>query len=272
MFDSDVLESYSFYTYLDSRSVMEQTFYQLFEQYGIYAVFALCTIEGDITLLLAGVLAHNGYFGHYSFLKVYIFGTLGGMAGDTLSYFIGRIFQQTVKNYGFYKIAQPRLERLVDKFGGFSVIVSKYIYGIRTAMCLFSGVGRMPFGRFLFLDFVSCSMWVLILTGVGYFFSGAITTIIGDFKQIGIALFFIVMSGIVIFYLIERFLLSERIEEADPETIHKIEEKLHNIEEKLHIPHASAILHKTGDQRKSGNITTKADEKSDEKAKVAGDS
>ncbi len=54
---------------------MEEHFYQLFEQYGIYAVLALCTVEGDITLLLSGVMAHNGYFGPYSFFKVYLAGT-----------------------------------------------------------------------------------------------------------------------------------------------------------------------------------------------------
>ncbi|HUF05389.1 MAG TPA: DedA family protein [Aridibacter sp.] len=218
---------------------MQETFYQLFEQYGIYAVFALCTIEGDITLLLAGVLAHQGYFGQFSFFKVYLFGTLGGMVGDTFGYFVGRIFQQSVKNHAFYKMAQPRIERLIEKFGGLAMIVSKYIYGIRAAMCLFNGIGRMPLHRFLFLDFISCSIWVLLLSSVGYFFSGAVTTIIGDFQQIGIAVFFIVLGGIIIFYMIERFLLSDKIEEADPLTIYRIEEKIHDIEEKLHLtgPH-----------------------------------
>lgn len=232
---------------------MEQTFYQLFEQYGIYAVFALCTVEGDITLLLAGVLAHNGYFGSFSFLKVYFFGTLGGMVGDTFGYMIGRVFQKTVKNYSFYKMAQPRIEKLVDKFGGFAVIVSKYIYGIRVAMVLFNGVGRMPFGRFVFLDFVSCSLWALILASIGYFFSGAVTTIIGDFKQIGIALFFIVLFGVLVFYLIERFLLSQKIEEANPDTIHRIEEKIHNIEEKLHLtsPHNSEDVDESVEEKTS---------------------
>ncbi len=214
---------------------MQEPFYQLFEQYGIYAVFALCTVEGDITLLLAGVLAHNGYFGHFSFLKVYIFGTLGGMVGDAFGYFVGRIFQQSVRDHSFYQMAQPRIERLVDKFGGMAIIVSKYIYGIRVAMCLFNGIGRMPFHRFLLMDFISCSIWVLALSSVGFFFSGAITTIIGDFKQIGITVFFIVLGGVIIFYLIERYLLSEKIEEANPETIHKLEEKIHDIEERLHL-------------------------------------
>jgi len=214
---------------------MQEPFYQLFEQYGIYAVFALCTVEGDITLLLAGVLAHNGYFGHFSFLKVYIFGTLGGMVGDAFGYMVGRLFQQSVRNHSFYQMAQPRIERLVDKFGALAIIVSKYIYGIRVAMCLFNGIGRMPFHKFLLMDFISCSIWVLALSSVGYFFSGAITTIIGDFKQIGIAVFFIVLGGVILFYLIARYLLSEKIEEADPVALHRLEEKIHGIEEKLHL-------------------------------------
>ncbi|REJ79411.1 MAG: DedA family protein [Acidobacteria bacterium] len=235
---------------------MQETFYQLFEQYGIYAVFALCTVEGDITLLLAGVLAHQGYFGPFSFLKVYIFGTLGGMVGDTFGYFVGRLFQKTVKNHAFYKMAQPRIERLTEKFGGMAVIVSKYIYGIRAAMCLFNGIGRMPLHKFLFLDFISCSVWVLILAGIGYFFSGAVTTIIGDFQQIGIAVFFIVLAGIIIFYMIERFVLSDTIEEADPLTIYRIEEKLHGIEEKLHLTGGTSadIEDKEPEERHSSTI------------------
>ena len=94
-------------------------------------------------------------------------------------------------------------------------------------MCVANGVGRMPFYKFLILDFISCSLWVLILASVGFFFSGAVTTIIGDFKQIGIAVFFIVLGGIIAFYLVERFLLSDTIEDANPETIHRIEERFH---------------------------------------------
>jgi len=210
----------------------------LIETYGIYAVFVLCTVEGDITLLLSGAMGHGGFFGPYSFWKVFLAGTLGGMVGDIIGYLIGRTFRKSVKNYRFYKIAQPRIERLIDKFGTFAIIISKYIYGIRAAMCLSYGIGKMPFPRFLMLDAISCSLWALLLASVGYFFSGAITGIIGNFKEIGVALFFIVLVGVVIFYVIERYWLSEKVEDAKPETIHMIEEKLHSIEEvaqeKLH--------------------------------------
>ncbi|MBK9164236.1 MAG: DedA family protein [Acidobacteria bacterium] len=226
---------------------------QLIAQYGIYAVFALCMVEGDITLLISGALAQSGFFGEYSFLKVLFFGTLGGMVGDHFGYAIGRIFHEKAKHYRFYQMAQPRVERLIDKFGGFAIIISKYIYGIRAAMCIFYGIGKMPFTRFLFLDFISCFLWVLVLAGTGFFFSGAITSIIGDFQQIGIALFFVILFAVVVLYVVERYWLSEKVEEADPETIQKLEEKLHHVEEvaqvKLH--DLTERLHLTRDPHRS---------------------
>ncbi len=41
--------------------------YDLLGQYGVYAVFILVMIEGDITLLIAGVMAQSGFFGAAQF-------------------------------------------------------------------------------------------------------------------------------------------------------------------------------------------------------------
>ncbi|MEO6655989.1 MAG: DedA family protein [Pyrinomonadaceae bacterium] len=210
---------------------MDHQFYDLIAQYGIYAVFALCTVEGDITLLISGTMAHGGFFGDWGFFKVFVAGTMGGMVGDSVGYAVGRTFHENAKDYRFYQVAQPRVEKLIEKFGGSAILISKYIYGIRVAMCVFYGVGKMPFLRFICLSGLSCSLWVLLLSGIGYFFSGAVTSMIGDFKQVGFALFFIVMFGIIVFYVIERYWLSERVEDANPETILKIEEKLLAVEE-----------------------------------------
>lgn len=203
---------------------------QIIEQYGIYAVFFFCMIEGDITLLTAGVMAHSNSFGQYSFLQVLIAGSAGALLGDIIGFLIGRLFRETVKNYRYYQLAKPRIEKLNDKFGSFALIVSKYIWGIRVAMCIFNGMS-MSFRRYLLVDTLSCVSWVLILAGFGYFFGGAISTIVGDFKQLGIVLLIIAVIGVIGFYLIERFWFSKKIEEVDPETIHLIEEKIHVIEE-----------------------------------------
>ena len=165
---------------------------ELLGQYGLYAAFTLVMLEGDITLLLAGVLAHSAFFGEYSFARVLIWGTLGGCLSDNLAYFLGRGFCEGVREVRFYKAAKPRLERLTNKFGALSIFLSKYIYGLRWAACVFYGVGRMPYLRFLFLSFLSCFLWVFVLAGAGYFFSGAVMGLIGDFERLGKVLLVIV--------------------------------------------------------------------------------
>jgi len=204
-----------------------QPFYDLIGEYGLYAVFFLAMIEGDITLLLAGVLAHSGFFGDYSFLKVLAAGTAGGIVSDHIAYFSGRGFRQSIRSRRFYRAAQPRLERLTHKVGPLAIFLSKYIYGLRTASCVFYGVGRMPFLRFLSLTVLSCALWVGILVSAGYFFSGAITNLIGDFHQIGFFLLVIVVIGITAFYLVERLYISRRVEEDSPELIQEFEQAAH---------------------------------------------
>jgi len=105
--------------------------YDLIRQYGVYAVFLLSMIEGDITLLLAGVLAHSYFFGEYSFARVLLWGTLGGFVSDNAAYIAGRLFSKGVRDARFYRIAKPRIERLTNKFGQLSIFLSNFIYGLR---------------------------------------------------------------------------------------------------------------------------------------------
>lgn len=211
-------------------------------RYGLYAVFLLVMLEGDLTLLLAGVFAHSGFFGEHSFLWVLLAGTLAGTTSDNIAYFTGRQFRKGVRDLRFYRAAQPRMERLTNKFGGLSIFLSKYIYGLRWASCIFHGVSRMPYLRFMLVSVTSCFAWVLVLSGAGYFFSGVVIGLIGDFQRLGKVLLVIVVVGIAGFYLAERFWLSKKVEEADPERFQELEhvaqEKLHDLKQEFqeHIP------------------------------------
>jgi membrane-associated protein len=215
-------------------------------RYGLYAVFLLVLIEGDITLLLAGVLAHSYFFGEHSFLWVLLAGTLGGAASDNIAYLTGREFRKGVRDLRFYRAAKPRMDRLTHKFGGLSIFLSKYIYGLRWASCIFHGVGRMPYLRFVLVSLASCFAWVLLLSGAGYFFSGAVIGLMGDFQRLGKVLLVIVVVGITGFYLAERFWLSPKVEEADPERLqefeHAAQEKLQGLRQEFqeHIPFSQA--------------------------------
>jgi membrane-associated protein len=220
----------------------------LIELYGLYGVLVLVMIEGDLTLLLAGVLAHTGFFDDgvlkgYGFAKVLLWGTLGGFASDNLAYAAGRAFSGTVRNFRFYRSASPRIERLTNRFGTLSIFLSKYVDGLRWASCTFYGVARMPYLRFVPLSLGSCFLWVFILSGVGYFFSSAVMGLIGDFRHVGKILLGILVGGVVGFYLIKRRWLSKKVEAAKPERLQEIEHKAieglkefkDEIQEKIHL-------------------------------------
>ena len=119
---------------------------------------------------------------------------------------------------------------MTETFGPLTIFLSKYVYGLRTGSCIFYGVAKMSYTRFLPLTIASCFLWVLLLSGAGYFFHGIITNFIGDFEHLGKFLLVIVVVGVLAFYLAERYWLSPKVEEADPERVHEFEE---NVQEKL---------------------------------------
>src|ERR1051325_327135 len=130
---------------------------EIIRRYGLWAVFFGTMIEGDLTLLIAGVLARAGLFDLSDALLV---GTAGGFVGDSITYWIGSRFRGKAHQMKFYLKAKPRIERLMKRFGVLSVFIVKYAYGLRTASALFWGLAHFGKTKFLLLTLGSCLTWV----------------------------------------------------------------------------------------------------------------
>lgn len=185
----------------------------IIREYGLWAVLFGTMIEGELTLLFAGVLAHYGLF---SFGEVFVCGTLGGVVSDTVGYWLGYTSKRTISECSLIKRAQPRMEKLCQRFGLCSIFLVKYIYGLRMASAVFWGFAQMRYRRFGPLTAASCMVWVGLLAGIGYFFSGAIELIIGRVQRIGVILLvaFIItllIAGTV--YFLERYWLAQKFPE-----------------------------------------------------------
>jgi len=170
------------------------------------AVFLGAMIEGDITLLLAGVLARYGIF---NLEHVLMTATLGGFTGDMASYTIGRFFRKRAQSTSLYIRNRPKLERLTKRFGAFAIFAVKYIWGLRTASSIFWGVTHLGAGRFSGLTLLSCALWVIVLSGLGYFFTGGVEILIGEVKRVEANVLVVVLIGVALI-LIERFWLARK--------------------------------------------------------------
>lgn len=175
--------------------------YELLQEYGLWAVFLGTMIEGDLTLLFAGVLARTGAF---TFEEAFTVGMAGGFVGDSLSYMIGARFRGKARTWHFFIRARPRVEKLMQRFGVLSVFIVKYVYGLRTTSAMFYGLAHFGFLKFALLTLVSCAVWVGVLTGLGFTFATGIEKLVGDLKRIQIILLVVVIIVATV-YIISRF-------------------------------------------------------------------
>jgi membrane protein DedA with SNARE-associated domain len=175
--------------------------YELLQKYGLWAVFFGTMIEGDLTLLFAGVLARAGLF---TFEEALAVGIAGGFVGDSLSYMIGARFRGKARSWHFFIRARPRVENLMRRFGVLSVFIVKYVYGLRTTSAIFCGLAHFGFLKFAALTLVSCAVWVGVLAGLGFTFATGIEKLVGDLKRIQIILLVVVIIVATV-YVISRF-------------------------------------------------------------------
>jgi len=171
---------------------------EIIRRYGLWAVFFGTMIEGDLTLLLSGVLARAGLF---SLEEAFLVGTAGGFVGDSITYWIGSHFRRRADSIKFFVKAKPRIENLMRRFGWVTVFIVKYAYGLRTASALFWGIAHFGKVRFLLLTLVSCALWVGVLEVIGFSFATGIEKLMGDLKRVQIIVLVIVVIILLVYFI-----------------------------------------------------------------------
>ncbi len=168
---------------------------EFIRDYGLIAVFIGVAFEGDATMILSGVASHLRLLG---FNSVIVIGAVGAWVGDTIWYFIGRF----AGNYFFRKTDMryptEKMQAYTGKFGVWSIFASRFVYGTRILTMAFWGYHRLPFIKFAIVEIVACSMWAIILGGVGYSFSKSAEVLIGRVRSIEIWLLMSIITVIII--------------------------------------------------------------------------
>ena len=145
--------------------------------YGLLAVFALMLLESTGVLIPSEAISPiAGYLvslGKMSFLGALTAGVLGNLAGSWIAYFIGLFGGRELwLRYGRYVGVRTHhlavAEKWFDRYGEFTVFISRCLPVVRTFISFPAGTARMNFARFTFYTLVGCVPWVLGLTYLGY--------------------------------------------------------------------------------------------------------
>src|SRR2546425_1669961 len=149
-------------------------------RYGLAVVFLGTAVEGDVTMILAGVTAHVGLFRLPSAIAL---GALGGFAGDSFFYALGRLHSESIRTSALYRKAEPAIERFTGRVGELQIGVARFVYGTRMASMLFWGGKGTPFWRVALIDAAGCALWAVSLGRLGFSLSSSAELLLGRVKR-----------------------------------------------------------------------------------------
>jgi membrane-associated protein len=182
-------------------------------QYGLWTygiLFVVIFIETGFVVMpfLPGdsLLFAAGTFAALKALKIVwliLVLSVAAVLGDTVNYWVGRrlgpkVFSKEESRF-FKKEYLDRTHAFYKKHGGKTIIIARFVPIIRSFAPFVAGVGRMSYGRFLFFNVIGGVGWVVLLTGVGYFF-GTIPLIRSNYSIAVLAIIAISTVPIVVEY------------------------------------------------------------------------
>ena len=145
--------------------------------YGLPAVFVLMLLESmGILIPSEAISPFAGYLvseGRMTLLGAVTAGVLGNLVGSWVAYFVGLWGGRELWfRYGKYVGVRAHhlgvAERWFDKYGEFTVFISRCLPVVRTFISFPAGTARMNFAKFSFYTLLGCIPWVFALTYFGY--------------------------------------------------------------------------------------------------------
>jgi membrane protein DedA with SNARE-associated domain len=169
--------------------------------HGLIAVLVGSALEGDFTLLLAGVVAHLRIF---EFPLAMAAGAVGSFIGDSAWYALGRLRGPRFREGRLYRRVGPTIERLAHRMGPWELLAARFVYGTKAASMVFWGLHGLSLPRFVLIDALGCVLGSLVFTSLGYLVSGSAMALMGHVKRFELWLLGAFVAGVIIVVIIDR--------------------------------------------------------------------
>ena len=179
---------------------------ELFESYGYLTIFMAPLLEntiflgaiipGTLVMILGGLSAHDGLIDLFPAIPLAI---AGAWIGDTISYGIGRFgWRRLGPESGLVRRAESMREPLLEH-SGWLIVLYHFAGYSRLIGPAASGFLRVPFRRWVVLDYAGSALWVVVFVMLGYMlgvFSLSLDATDDNVRVIEIILFILAALGV----------------------------------------------------------------------------
>ncbi len=171
--------------------------------YKYWLLAPLAFLEGPLIMMMSGFLLRLGIL---SLAPTFALLMLGDLFGDALWYYIGYFFGHPfIRKFGkFFSVSEDKVEavkKLFERHHSWIIFVSKVTmgFGLALATLITCGISKIPFRRYIALNFLGQFVWTGILLTVGYVFGHLYENINGVIGKVtifaGIAVAFLALLG-----------------------------------------------------------------------------
>ena len=182
-------------------------------EWGYIGIFLLMFLESsffpfpsEVIMIPAGYLAYKG---DISLWLAILIGVLGSYSGAIFNYFLARKYGRSfLLKYGkYFFIKRTTLEKLdlfFEKHGHISTFNGRLIPGIRQYISLPAGIAKMNVLKFSIYTSLGATIWVSILTFLGYYIGKNESLIKKELHTITIIAIIFVVFTTVIYVIIKK--------------------------------------------------------------------
>ena len=171
-----------------------------------YAYFGLLVLAGfnlpvseDLMLLTSALIAvKNPHMKYELFAGVY----LGAYISDLICYgFMGRYLGPKIFKIKFFAnmITQEKLDKInsfYSRFGIFTLLIGRFIpFGVRNALFITAGLGKMNAVKFAISDFIACTVSCLFFFWLYFTYGESVIDIVKKFNVILFSIFAVSALG-----------------------------------------------------------------------------
>jgi membrane protein DedA with SNARE-associated domain len=165
------------------------------ETYGLILLFLLVAAEstgiplpGETALITAGVLASSGRF---NIVEVIAVAAAGAIVGDSTGYWIARTGgRKALARIPIARDALPKLlprgERFFDRHGPKTVLIGRFVAGLRVTVAWLAGISHMPWGQFVLYNAIGGILWATTIGLVAYYFGNAVINAVETYGLIAV--------------------------------------------------------------------------------------
>ncbi len=167
----------------NSLQILEQ--YML--QYGYWAVFfgvmlenAGVPVPGETILLIAGFFAATG---HFHLALVMLIGATGAVTGDNIGFAVGHHYGRGILlRFGKFVFVTPkrlrRMENYFARYGNKTILVARFITGLRVFAALLAGASNMRWRVFVVYNVAGAVLWSTVITSLGFVFAHSLPLLV----------------------------------------------------------------------------------------------